>query len=74
MSLLNILVMLLSYHTLNRDNTLRNNLGFFPLLVLLVGMPLVINNYLVDPILAKNILLPIYLTLFVDIQSEGHSE
>lgn len=73
MLLVNLLVIGISYSAIARDHSLSNGLGFFPMLFLLVGVPLLVNNYLVDSVLAKNILLPIYLTEFVSLQGNGNA-
>lgn len=67
-TLINVLILFLSHEALRRDDRLRNYLGFFPLLAILVGGPTFINWLLVPRTVAFQVLLPLYLTLFVNLQ------
>jgi hypothetical protein len=69
-TIVNIGVIVLYYDLFRRDANFRNTFPFFPMLLLLVGLPLLINSYLVDSVLARNIFLPIYLAEFVDLQGD----
>ncbi len=57
---------------MNRDARLRNQLGFFPLFFLMIVATTLFNRYFVDRTLAFNLLLPIYLTAFVETQNMAH--
>jgi hypothetical protein len=69
-TIVNIGAIIVSYNLFRGDVNFRNTFPFFPLLLLLVGLPLFINSCLVDSLLARNIFLPIYLTEFVDLQGD----
>lgn len=73
MTIANVFLMCISYYSIKRDYTLKNNLGFFILFFLLVVATLIFNRYLVDEILAFNVFLPIYLAIFVDVQGDDRN-